>query len=140
MKNADSSVNDGSPAQSLSSVDEDPETTVAYWKDKCLQLEAQLHEVPQSSTTLSLDAEIQCSMLEVEPTNQIEQPVDTSIVEKLTHENEQLANDLSLLKEDVNNLSFQLSSASMQRSTSVDVSVTLGRVILDLLICLSSRK
>jgi predicted RNase H-like nuclease (RuvC/YqgF family) len=122
LKNIDSSVNDGSSAQSLSSVDEDPENTVPFWREKCRQLEAQLQEAQTSIVIPSADVEIQCSIMEAESASDSEGSVDQELLHRLTRENEQLKSELSLLKEEIHNLNFQLSSISMQRSTSSDVS------------------
>ncbi|UJR22765.1 hypothetical protein I4U23_025797 [Adineta vaga] len=115
FQNLESSVNDESSAQSLSSVDEDPENTVTYWKQKCHQLEGQLQELQISNSISTTDVETQCSMIQdVTPKNTEE------LETKLSDENEQMKSEISLLKEEINSLNFQLSSISMQRLTSSD--------------------
>ncbi len=52
--------------------------------------------------------------------NQINDP-NESIVNKLNNENEQLNTQINILKEELNNLNFQFSSISIQRSTTTDV-------------------
>ncbi|CAF4405734.1 unnamed protein product, partial [Adineta steineri] len=107
-------------AQSLSSVDEDPENTVIYWKQKCHQLEIQLQEIQTSNLVSSKDIDIQCSIIENNQRKNSEESSDKEFLNKLNHENEQLKNQLTILKEEITNLNFQLSSISMQRSTTTD--------------------
>ncbi|CAF1376053.1 unnamed protein product [Adineta steineri] len=120
FRNCESSINDGSSAQSLSSVDEDPENTVIYWKQKCYQLEIQLQEIQTSNLVSSKDIDIQCSIIENNQRKNSEESSDKEFLNKLNHENEQLKNQLTILKEEITNLNFQLSSISMQRSTTTD--------------------
>ncbi|CAF1397699.1 unnamed protein product [Adineta ricciae] len=120
FRNLESSVNDGSSAQSLSSAEEDPENTMIYWKQKCLQLEMQLQEIHTSNSVSTADVELQCSIIEPPPTESTETSIDDELMTKLNDENEQLKSEVSLLKEEVSSLNFQISSASMQRSTSSD--------------------
>ncbi|CAF1496646.1 unnamed protein product [Rotaria sp. Silwood1] len=115
FQNIESSINDGSSAQSLSSVDEDPENTLIYWKQKCQELEIQLQEINSLNLVVSNDVEIQCSMNENNSNETINN--NNNI---LINENEQLQTEINILKEEITNFNLQLSSVSMQHLTTTD--------------------
>ena len=119
-------MNDGSSAQSLSSVDEDPENTVTYWKEKCRQLEVRVQEA-QPRPQICHDVEVQCSFEEV-------RPVDDSTSKQLEHENEQLRVQIDVLKDEINTVNFQLSSISIQSSTTTDVGQPFARIATPLML------
>ncbi|CAF4456888.1 unnamed protein product [Rotaria sp. Silwood2] len=120
FRNLESSINDGSSVQSLSSVDEDPENTLIYWKQKCQELEMQLQEIHSTNSLSSIDVEIQCSMNEDNQIDNAKESIDNEVLNKLNNENEQLQTQINLLKEEITNLNLQLSSMSIERSTTTD--------------------
>ncbi|CAF4178053.1 unnamed protein product [Rotaria socialis] len=107
--NLESSINDGSAAQSLSSVDEDPENTIIYWKQKYHELEMQLQTQHPSN-----DVEIQCSSNE---NGNSHESTDKETVDKLNSENEKLQIQINSLNEEISNLNLQLLSAFTEPST-----------------------
>lgn len=109
-------VNDDSLTQSLSSADEDPENTLNYWKQKYKELEVKLQEMHVSAPLPSNDIEIQCSMIEDKPKDDLNE-----MIEKLKIENEELQARTNQLKEEISNLNFRISSISIQPSTTADV-------------------
>ncbi len=88
-------------SHSLSSVDEDPENTVSYWKEKYLQLEIQ----SMNSIVPSNDVEIQCSLDEEEKTENPEEAIEKEL---LINENEQLKNDMHLSNEKNEQLQIEI--------------------------------
>ncbi|CAF3103876.1 unnamed protein product [Rotaria socialis] len=109
VSNLESSINDGSAAQSLSSVDEDPENTIIYWKQKYHELEMQLQTQHPSN-----DVEIQCSSNE---NGNSHESTDKETVDKLNSENEKLQIQINSLNEEISNLNLQLLSAFTEPST-----------------------
>lgn len=161
FQNLESSINDDSCRQSLSSIEENPENTLAFWKEKCYHLELQLQDIESNQPSPPLnDIEVQCSFDDQETerlreemssleeqntslrneiaelkdqneqskseTQTLEENFEQMKIERdrLKEENEQVRNEINVLKEDMSNLNFQLSSISMQRSTSSDVNET----------------
>ncbi|UJR26251.1 hypothetical protein I4U23_007591 [Adineta vaga] len=108
IHNLELSMNDGNSPCSISSIDEYPENTLNYWKDRCHQLEVELqanHEHPPSN-----DVQIQCS---VDKHDEISQTIDNNII----NNDENLKPENDLLKSEINDLNFQLSTLIIQRTT-----------------------
>lgn len=111
----------------------------------------QLQEIQSANSLLSTnDVEIQCSIDENEQTVNPDESIDKETFDRLNDENEELKTDINglnnkkkqleiqlntindknaqltsetnVLKEEINNLNFQLSSITIQRSASNDVS------------------
>ncbi|CAF1039320.1 unnamed protein product [Adineta steineri] len=110
LQNFESSMHDDSLACSISSTDEYPENTLNYWKERCHQLELQLQT--NSHNSLSNDIEIQCS---VDKHDAMIQTVEDDSISKNEIENWKIQNDV--LKDEINNLNFQLSTFIIQRTT-----------------------
>ncbi|CAF0815423.1 unnamed protein product [Adineta ricciae] len=112
LHNLEASINEANSPYSISSIDEYPENTLSYWKERCHQLEVQLqsnHEQP--STT---DVEVQCAVDKHDETSQTADDDDNIDV---PHVDENLKSEIELLKSDINDLNFQLSTMMIQHTS-----------------------
>lgn len=80
----------------------------------CQQLEAQLQAIPEHVS--SNDVEIQCS---VDKHDEITQTTDNE--KRVNNETETLKSQNDVLKDEINNLNFQLSTFIIQRTTTENV-------------------
>ncbi|CAF2883284.1 unnamed protein product [Rotaria sp. Silwood2] len=115
FQNLELSINDDSSAHSISSVDEYPENTVNYWRERYQQLELQLHS--KYDKLQVNDVETQCS---IDKFDQITQTIDDKkLIDEniLKSETEKLKSQKDVLQDEVNSLNFQLSTFMIQRTT-----------------------
>lgn len=100
-------------------VDEDPQHTISYWKEKCRILELQLQE--QHSIK---DVETQCSVSENNHIDNTDKSNDTEIIQKLNNENEQLQIQIEWLQGEVEKFNLQASSILNPPVTKNEVRLT----------------
>lgn len=111
--NFESSMNlDGSY---VSSIDEDPEKNISFWKERCHDLEEQITSNPHHPIS-TLDAETQCSIDQHDENTQTSEENDCQEENPWKVANEKARVQIDILQDEIKDLNFQLSSFVIQQA------------------------